>query len=344
MNPSHVVLSRTLALTGKHDLDVTREDLARQVFAALPQGIDQNRVHVYGANICNGALDHYFTRFTPEALQEVAELVPGTPLMRGHVMSGPELGRFFWADRAVSSLPKSAPRQDRTWVRGMFYFPRDAEGNALAERIDLGVSQQVSLHWACAEVACSVCGNDMRSYECGHIPGEVYEQGGLAEGRFAGVTHVLETSLVAQGGQKGTSLFNPQAQARSFPVAAVGSFMRAVDYFQAKAGELGSPEPQFARADGMRTSIQSLLCSKSRFETAGDAAIWAREHQFRADKVDTTAKFYRFRQLDPARCQSGTERTITLTSGVEAVVCKLQESRGCRTGRISLFPSKGGDS
>jgi hypothetical protein len=56
-----------------------------------------------------------------------------------------------------------------------------------------------------------------------------------------------------------------------------------------------------------KTSIQSVLCA---------------DHGFKHDKVDTTADYHRFRQFEPSLCQQGSDRTITLTDGVKAVICK----------------------
>lgn len=70
------------------------------------------------------------------------------------------------------------------------------------------------------------------------------------------------------------------------------------------------------------TEVQTVICSKERFESAEEARTWCREHDFRVDKVDETEDSYRFRQFDPSRCQEDTFRTITLTEGVKAVICR----------------------
>jgi len=65
---------------------------------------------------------------------------------------------------------------------------------------------------------------------------------------------------------------------------------------------------------------QSVICSKSRFSSAGEAASWCRKNGFKTEKVDETETSYRFRQFPPDQCNGGI-KTINLTEGVSATVC-----------------------
>jgi hypothetical protein len=62
--------------------------------------------------------------------------------------------------------------------------------------------------------------------------------------------------------------------------------------------------------------LQTILVPKSKFSLP-DAIHWVRTHRFIADKVDTTDRFYRFRQMTPY--PGGEYRTKTLPNGVELV-------------------------
>lgn len=70
------------------------------------------------------------------------------------------------------------------------------------------------------------------------------------------------------------------------------------------------------------TEVQSVLCSKEKFKSADDARKWCEDHDYKAGDLDETDDFYRFRQFEPSECSEGSLRTIELTEGVKAVICK----------------------
>lgn len=72
------------------------------------------------------------------------------------------------------------------------------------------------------------------------------------------------------------------------------------------------------------TKVQTLIFSKDKF-TRAQAIAWAKDHDFRADKVDETENSFRLRQRDPAGFQR--LRTISLTDGVQAVVGPLKKAQ-----------------
>jgi uracil-DNA glycosylase len=73
------------------------------------------------------------------------------------------------------------------------------------------------------------------------------------------------------------------------------------------------------------TQIQTLIFDKEFFGTADEAKRWARDHDFKAPKVDETGDSYRLRQKEPGRFREGTFRTITLTEGVKAVIARPKD-------------------
>ena len=75
-----------------------------------------------------------------------------------------------------------------------------------------------------------------------------------------------------------------------------------------------------------QTEIQTLIFDKARF-TRQEAIEWAREHDFRTDKVDETSSSYRLRQKEPSEFLEGSFRTIELTTGVKAVIGRPKASK-----------------
>jgi len=67
------------------------------------------------------------------------------------------------------------------------------------------------------------------------------------------------------------------------------------------------------------TRVQTIMLARESF-TQGQAVQWAVNHGFRATKLDVTDNYYRLRQADPSTFDPSTFRTITLRTGVKAVV------------------------
>lgn len=75
------------------------------------------------------------------------------------------------------------------------------------------------------------------------------------------------------------------------------------------------------------TETQTLILSKSRFETVEEARNWIRDNDFKDEKLDETDESWRFRQFPPGDCQDDSFRTIELTEGVSAVICRPKEGK-----------------
>jgi len=82
-------------------------------------------------------------------------------------------------------------------------------------------------------------------------------------------------------------------------------------------------QAQQRRRDG--SVVQTLIFDKKVFPTRQSATRWAREHDFRADKVDETENSWRLRQRDPGDFVRF--RTIQMTRGVQAVIGPLKTGR-----------------
>jgi hypothetical protein len=273
--------------------------------------------HVRGMRIVNSQRDYYYSRFTLPALNEVAELMPGAPVMIGHDYRNMPIGTFFAAHRVFRPAKLRAPRKDSYWVEALFYVPNDDEGNSIIRRIDLGTWREVSLGWRFTTANCGICGESIR--ECPHLPGEIYEEG-IAEFEMSGIVDVLEGSMVFRGGQKGTHLFNPGQRAlaaveEQYPnIVTAASLLQ--DKYEKRAGGMFGPMPK----PGLRSSVQSVIASRLRFDTPAEASSWVRSHSFRADTPSNDGEGYRFEQF--ALKDDQELRRIKLEDGIFALVAK----------------------
>lgn len=276
-----------------------------------------DQVHVRGMWLCNSKRDHYYSKFSMQALADIAEMLPDRPVMCAHDYRTLPVGRFFHAERTYRN--SGAAKQDDYWVKGLFYIPRDAEGDAIVRRIDMGIYREVSAGWRCLEANCTLCGNPINDrHACGHVPGEVYEEG-LCDFQFDGVTAVLEGSLVFAGGQKDTGLFNPgppaatgaQASREDEPAVTVEEFADMVDLPSRKVGpwkrtfvSQALPDIESRGQRQLRGSIQAVVCDRASFRdlsgpTSGlnAAKRWVRDHEFRSDLFQEHDDSFRFNQF-----------------------------------------------
>lgn len=192
-------------------------------------------VYVCSALVCNDQVDHYSTRFTERALEQIAGLVPGANLMRNHnewASGDLPIGRVFRAERVDLGGVR--------WVRVWLYWERGtAEGDAMAKRVSLGIWREVSLSWWMRSFTNSVDGRPFD--ESPYYPGQELPGGEIVIGIMDDVTEVNEVSVVARGGQKGTKLgevrgaddedvrdrvLAMRARSRGVDVEAAGAFAR----------------------------------------------------------------------------------------------------------------------
>jgi hypothetical protein len=301
--------------------------------------LQSDEVHVRGMWLCNSERDYYMSRFTLSALDEIAEMLPGRPVMVGHDYSQAPVGRFFAAERVFRD-DLQRPKRDNYWVKGLFYtLARDEEGDAIARRIDGGIYQEVSVGWRCLNATCALCMNPINDHNrCPHVPGELYEEG-LCDYEFSDVTTVLEGSLVFAGGQKDTSMFTPDPGSRMLggikKSLSLDEFLAADDLEEPVIKDLkrgfvaGVPDFQsIVSLRQLRNEVQTVLCARSRFQDADAAKRWVRAHEFRASMMDDNGNDYiRFKQWPDTEVSDGSERFKDIDAGVKVRLCKRQDPK-----------------
>jgi hypothetical protein len=343
--PGDSMLGRSFAFSEAEERKLKAKHLdAIQQFAQRDVGPDD--VFVRGMYLTNTQRDFYYSRFTRDALEEQTEMIPGAPVMQGHDYRGLPDARFF-ASRVVRIEDPSLPKRDQYWTENLYYGVKDDEGDRYVRRVDLGVYREVSIGFRLVSTPCSICKNPI--WSCAHIPGDVYEKGGLCEWGMEGITSVLEGSQVFRGGQKDTSNFIPEGYggdgARSALVAGSGDLdgrmLVSVKRANASLGVggamsieefLATPVAQraigwgvlFAKK-GERQNTQAVVCSKSRFSDSRRASRWVRDHDFRADKRKDLDDSFVFEQFAEAAAEPGSFRTIGMDDGVSAKVCRVKQ-------------------
>jgi len=291
-----------------------------QRFAA--RELTPDDVLVRGCMLCNSARDHYYSRFSKNALDEVAEMLPGRPVADSHNYRLRAEGRFFDA-RVVQRKTPGVPARDSHWVEALFYLPNTERGKEVAQRIDVGIDREVSLGWNCLDAACNVCGQHVA--RCGHIPGDIYEGTGFAEYEFDGITNAFEGSLVLAGGQKDTTTFVPDG-ARCGPAPSTLSWQSLPALKRQPSQERGIMEGLFGPepVPGIRHLVHGIEVSSGE---RGRAAAWVREHGFRANKYEQKDGAHLFNQFNPGDAEGRKLVRVKLDEGVTALALRSKEKR-----------------
>lgn len=138
---------------------------------------------------CNTQIDRDYERFTPEALEEMARLYPGRPVLRGHQWTpGAQLGRVYAAG------VEQAGEGRRLVLR--CYMPRTQGTAETIAAIESGVIRECSVGLRVGRSTCSICGAVQPDAMCRHRPGREYD-GRLCHFDLDDIRDVYEVSLVA---------------------------------------------------------------------------------------------------------------------------------------------------
>lgn len=310
--------------------------------------INAEDVYIRAARIVNSKPASFFGQFTPESLNDVAERLAGRPVMVGHEYSRAPVGKFFRAERVFMRDTPKTPNAESYWVQAWMYFLKaDAEAATLVQRIDAGIASEMSLAWSFTRADCSICKHDVRSLQCMHVPGEVYEDGGLAAFNMGGITGVLEGSVVYAGAERGTHFFQAgagmppiviadkgAAWAENFAAWKLDKLMRAV-----AANDVGVIEQMAAAKppEPVRRYLASITLSRERFDTAREAKEWAGWHSFAAGDMHEDADGFRFIQF--AADAADEPKRIKVWAGVSGLLMKKKSSGDAGASLESLLAS-----
>ena len=155
--------------------------------ALRPLAADE--VFTFRLAACDTAVDRDFERFTDEALEQMARLYPGRPVLRGHQWTpSAQIGRVYAAE------VEQAGEGKRLVLR--CYMPR-TEGTAeTVAAIESGVIRECSVGVRAGRSTCSICGAVQRDVMCRHWPGKEYD-GRLCHFDLDDIRDAYEVSLVA---------------------------------------------------------------------------------------------------------------------------------------------------
>jgi hypothetical protein len=180
----------------------------------------RDQVYIRSMYLCSSQVcETDWCRFSPRALEQIAEKVVGESVLAGHDKHSLPVARFFKATAVERpEVPDPETGEPTRWVRAWFYWLKETQGaRDLALNMDGGIYREVSISWRYRGGRCSVCGEP--THACPHVPGEIYD-GVRCFTWIEEVVDVLEGSLVYRGADRRTAITSEHhAQVRTEPSA-----------------------------------------------------------------------------------------------------------------------------
>ncbi len=147
---------------------------------------------------CDDQVDRDHERFTPKALDQLAELFVGSPIIMDHE----------WSAKGQTARIYDAEVQETNGVNRLVlsaYMLRNEATAPVIQAIEGGILREVSVGCSVNHAVCSVCGTDKAKDWCKHIPGRDYD-GKTCVVELDEATDAYELSFVAVPAQPGAGV------------------------------------------------------------------------------------------------------------------------------------------
>lgn len=147
---------------------------------------------------CDTLPDRDGERFYRKALEDLARLFVGRPVLRDHQWSaGAQTARIYAAEVEEDGA------EARLVLRA--YMPRNQATEDVIASIEAGILREASVGCLMGKAVCSICGTDKTKESCSHVPGRTYE-GKPCVVELDEARDAYECSLVAVPAQPGAGV------------------------------------------------------------------------------------------------------------------------------------------
>ena len=208
-----------------------------------------NQYSLKKMGLCDDQQDRDLEKFSVHALQQMAKLFPGKPMLSDHSWSAlRQIGRIYKAD--------VVQHKGITYLRGSVYMVRSDSTNDIIKSIEAGVLKEVSVGCSCKKRTCSECGADVEyswkdGYICknGHRKGDTGKNGKPILTVLDDVTDTYELSFVAVPAQPGAGVTKGRSAEKelspeeiAYRKQIVEESKKIIDTFTGKREEKKSPD------------------------------------------------------------------------------------------------------
>ena len=164
-------------------------------------------VYCFSVTLCDNEIDRDMEQISDEALHKLAELYVGKTGIFDHNWTAKGQVARIYRCEVVETGKRNSLGAPYRYLRGSAYMLRNDETRSMIEKIEAGILKEVSVGFAAKPVVCSVCGAEMRGWECQkhHQKGKVYD-GKNCYGIITEPTDAFEFSLVAVPAQRAAGI------------------------------------------------------------------------------------------------------------------------------------------
>ncbi len=164
--------------------------------------LSSDEIYVFKADLCNNDIDRDFECFSLEALNQLAKEFIGKTGIKNHSAAAEnQMARIYETEVVKINGRKTQTGDDFYVLRAKAYMIRTNDNENIIREIDAGIKKEVSVSCSAGKSICSVCSQNKRAANCGHINGKIYD-GKLCYSVLEDITDAYEFSFVAIPAQK----------------------------------------------------------------------------------------------------------------------------------------------
>lgn len=164
--------------------------------------LKEEDVYIFTVTLCDNEVDRDFDCFSRDSLKELEKLFVGRTGIFDHSMrSKDQSARIFYCFIDEDETALTSYGEKYAALKARAYMLKTDSNAELIKSIDGGIKKEVSVSCSAGNALCSICGKDMRTNECSHIKGRVYNDS-LCYSRLENITDAYEWSFVAVPAQR----------------------------------------------------------------------------------------------------------------------------------------------
>lgn len=196
---------------GASGLDPRQEIEAVNRFAKAE--LSPEEAYVFSVALCDNEVDRDFEKFSMESIEELSGLFVGVSGIFDHEWKAAnQTARLYRTEVVRDKAAKNSLGEDYCVLKGYAYMLRSEKNAELISEIEAGIKKETSIGCSVTKRVCSICGEEMRSGGCGHIPGREYD-GKLCFAELFNAVDAYEWSFVAVPAQKGAGVMKKMGRA-----------------------------------------------------------------------------------------------------------------------------------
>ena len=130
---------------------------------------DADKIYTFSVILCDNEIDRDNERFSVESLETLKNMFVGVTGIFDHSMkSSDQTARIYKTELVRDGSKITLAGEAYTCLKAWCYMLRTEKNQELISEIDGGIKKEVSISCSVDSKICSVCGNDIRSRDCGH--------------------------------------------------------------------------------------------------------------------------------------------------------------------------------